>query len=45
MKRQNIIKQELDFKFIITDPNKEDLDIIKAINEIFRHIRESIKKT
>ena len=35
--RQKAIEQELGFKFIIIDPHKEEFDIFKAINEIFRH--------
>ena len=37
IKRQKAIEQELGFKFIIIDPHKEEFDIFKAINEIFRH--------
>ena len=37
--------QELGCKFIRVDPDKEDLDIFRAINEIFRHIKQSTKKT
>ena len=35
------MEQELGCKFIIIDPCKEDLDIFRAINEIFRHIKQS----
>ena len=45
IKRQNAIEQELDFKFIRIDPDKEDFDIFRAINEIFRHIKQSTEKT
>ena len=44
MKRQKAIKQELGYKFIRIDPDKEDYDIVRAINEIFRHIKQSTKK-
>ena len=37
IKRQKAIEQDLGFKFIIIDPHKEEFDIFKAINEIFRH--------
>ena len=37
IKRQKAIEQELGFKFIIIDPHKEEFDIFKAVNEIFRH--------
>ena len=45
MKRQNAIEQELGCKFIRIYPNKEDFDIFRTINEIFRHINQSTKKT
>ena len=43
-KRQKAIKQELGCKFIRIDPDQEDLDIFRTINEIFRHIKQSTKK-
>ena len=45
IKRQKAIEQELRCKFIRFDPDKEDFDIFRAINEIFRHIKQSTKKT
>ena len=45
MKRRKAIKQELFCKFIRIDPDKEDFDIFRAINEIFRRIKQSTKKT
>ena len=45
MKRQKAIEQELGCIFVRTNPYKEDLSIIKAINEIFRKIKQSTKKT
>ena len=42
IKRQIAIEQELGF--IRIDPDKEDFDIFKAINEMFRHIKQSSKK-
>ena len=41
-KRQKAIEQELSCKFIRINPGKEDFDIFKTINEIFRHIKQSI---
>ena len=43
IKRQKAIEQELGCKFIRIDPDKEDFDIFRAINEIFRHIKQSTK--
>ena len=39
IKRQKTIEQELVYKFIRIDPEKEDFDIFRAINEIFRHMK------
>ena len=44
IKRQKAIEQELGCKFIRTYHDKEDFDDFRAINEIFRHIRQSTKK-
>ena len=41
---QKTIAQEVGFKFIRIDPDKEDSDIFRPINEIFRHIKQSTKK-
>ena len=38
IERQKAIEQELGCKFIRIDPGKEDFDIFRAINEIFRYI-------
>ena len=35
----------MDCKFFRIDPDEEDFDIFRAINQIFRHIKQSIKKT
>ena len=35
------IEQELDYDFIRIDPDQNDCGIFKAINEIFRHIKQS----
>ena len=45
IKRKKAIEQELACKFIRIDPGKKDFDIFKTINEIFRHIKRSTKKT
>ena len=39
IKRQKAIEQELGCNVIIIDPDKEDFDIFRAINEIFRQIK------
>ena len=44
VKRHEAIEQELGCKFIIIDPDKEEFDIFKTVNEIFRHIKQSTKK-
>ena len=44
IKRQKAIEKEIDCKFIRINPDEEDFNIFKAINEIHRHIKESIKK-
>ena len=43
-KRQKAIEQKMGCKFIRIDPEKEEFDIFRAIREIFRHIKQSIKK-
>ena len=43
IKRQKTIEQELGFKFIRIDPDNKDFDIFTAINELFGHIKLSIK--
>ena len=45
IKSQKTIEPELSCKFISIDPDKDDFEIFRAINEIFRHIKQSIKKT
>ena len=45
IKRQKVIEQKLECKFIRIDPDKEDFDIFRAIIEIIRHIKLSTKKT
>ena len=45
IKRQKTINQERGCKFIRNDPDKEEFDIFKTINEIFRYVKQSAKKT
>ena len=45
IKWEKPIEQELYCNFFRIDPEKEDFDIFRAINEIFRHIKQSTKKT
>ena len=45
MKRQKSIKQELGRKVFVIDPNKGDFNILRAINEIIRHVKQLTKKT
>ena len=44
IKGQKAMEQELGCKFTKNDPVKEDFDIFKTVNEIFRHIKQSKKK-
>ena len=44
IKRQKAIEQKLGWKFIRVDPDKKDFDIFRAINEIFKHIKNRLKK-
>ena len=45
IKRGKAIEQGLICKCIRIDPDKEDFDIFRAINEIFKHIKKSTKNT
>ena len=45
MKIQKEVEQELGCKFIRIDPDKEDFDIFRTINQIFKRIKQLIKKT
>ena len=45
IERQKALKKELCCKFIRINPDKENFNVFKAINEIFRHIKESNKKS
>ena len=44
IKLQKATEQGLGCKFIRIDPDKDDVDIFKTINEIFGHIKQSAKK-
>ena len=44
IKRQKTIEQELYCKFVRIDPDKKDFDIYNAINEVFIHIKNQLKK-
>ena len=44
IKRQKTIEQELYCKFVRIDPDKKDFDIYSAINEVFTHIKNQLKK-
>ena len=39
-----VIVQELGCKFITIDPGKEDFDIYRNINGIFRYIKQSTEQ-
>ena len=43
IERKKALEKELHSKFIRIDPDKENFNIFKAQNEIFRHIKESYK--
>ena len=40
IEKQKALEKELGCKFIRINPNKENLSIFKAQNEIFRHIKK-----
>ena len=45
IERQKALEKELGCKFIRINPEKENFNIFKAQNEIFRHIKESNKES
>ena len=45
IERQKAIEKELGCKFIRINPDKENFNIFKAQNGIFRHIKESSKES
>ena len=45
IKRQKVFEKEVGCKFIRITPDKENFSVFKAINEIFKHTKESNKKS
>ena len=45
IQRQKALERELDCVFIRINPDEKDFKILKAINEIYRHIKKSSKKS
>ena len=45
VKRQKALEKELTYEFMRINPDKKDFNISKVKNEIFRHIKELIKKS
>ena len=45
IQRQKAIEKRLGCEFIIINPDEENVNICKVKKEIFRHIKESIKKS
>ena len=45
IKRQKAMEQELGCKFIRIGPGKEEFHTFRATDEIFRHFKQSTKKT
>ena len=45
IERQKALEKELSCKFIRINPDKENFNVFKAQNEIFRHIKESNKES
>ena len=45
IERQKALEKELGCKFIRINPDKENCNIFKAQNEIFRHIKKSNKES
>ena len=43
MKQQKLIGKEVGCKFNRIHPEKQELNIFRAINEIFKHIKQSTK--
>ena len=41
---EKAIEQKVDSNFVRIHPDKEDFDIFRTINQIFRHIKQSLKK-
>ena len=45
IERQKTLERELNCVFIRINPDEKDFNILKAINEIYRHIKNSSKKS
>ena len=45
IERQKALEKEISCKFIRSNSNKENFNIFKAQNEIFKHIEESTKES
>ena len=45
IERQKALERELNCVFIRINPDEKDFNILKAINEIYRHIKNSSKKS
>ena len=45
IERQKALEKELNCVFIRINPDEKDFNILKAINEIYRHIKNSSKKS
>ena len=45
IQRQKALEKELNYKFIRINPDKEGFNVFKAINEIFRHINETNRRS
>ena len=45
IKNQKVVEEKVGCKFIRTDLDKGNFDVLRAINEKFRHIKQSAKKT
>ena len=44
IKRPQAIEEKLGCEFLRTDPDEEDSDVCKFVDETFRHIKQSSKK-
>ena len=45
IERQKALERELNCVFIRINPDEKDFNILKVINEIYRHIKKSFKKS
>ena len=44
IKRPQAIEEKLGCEFLRTDPDEEDSDVCKSVDETFRHTKQSSKK-